>query len=48
MTINVIVGPPCAGKSTHVKANSTKGDVLVDYDDLAKALGAAVILFVNF
>ncbi len=42
MTINVIVGPPCAGKSTHVKVNSTIGNVLVDYDELAMALGPKI------
>ncbi|MCP4366327.1 MAG: ATP-binding protein [Planctomycetes bacterium] len=40
MTINVIIGPPCAGKSTYIRDGSGDGDVLVDYDALAMALGA--------
>lgn len=42
MTINVIIGPPCAGKSTHVKQSALEGDVVVDYDVLAQAFGAQV------
>lgn len=37
---NIIVGPPCSGKSTYVTSNHISGDVLVDYDALAKSLGA--------
>ena len=39
MGINVIIGSPCAGKSTHVKSNAIDGDVIVDYDTIAMALG---------
>lgn len=38
--IHVITGAPCAGKSTYVKENAKSGDVIVDYDAIAKALGA--------
>ena len=38
--IHVIIGAPCAGKSTYVRENAKSGDVIVDYDSLAKALGA--------
>lgn len=38
--IHVIIGAPCAGKSTYVRENAKRGDVIVDYDSLAKALGA--------
>lgn len=38
--IHVIIGAPCAGKSTYVRENAKSGDVIVDYDALAKALGA--------
>jgi hypothetical protein len=38
--ITVILGPPCAGKSTYVETNRTSTDVVVDYDKLAIALGA--------
>ena len=38
--IRVITGPPCAGKSTYVSENAEKGDLIVDYDLIAKAFGA--------
>lgn len=38
--IHVVVGPPCAGKSTFVKENRESGDVVVDFDAIAMALGA--------
>ena len=38
--IAVVVGPPCAGKSTYVRAMARPGDVTVDYDALAVALGS--------
>lgn len=40
--IRVIVGPPCAGKSTHVAENRVAGDVVVDFDKIAQALGSDV------
>ena len=39
MGINVSIGPPCAGKSTHVKSNAIDGDVIVDYEIIAINLG---------
>ena len=38
--IRVVVGPPCAGKSTFVDDNRQSGDVVVDYDKIAVALGS--------
>ena len=38
--IHIITGPPCAGKSTYVKENAKAGDLRVDYDLIAQALGA--------
>ena len=40
MTITVIIGAPCAGKSTYAREHKRDGDVVVDYDELAKALGS--------
>ncbi|GAA4117459.1 hypothetical protein GCM10022215_18140 [Nocardioides fonticola] len=37
--IVVVTGPPCAGKSTHVRRHATPDDVVVDLDELARALG---------
>lgn len=38
--ITFVLGPPCAGKSTWVKETARPGDVVVDYDQLALALGS--------
>ena len=38
--IHVITGPPCAGKSTYVKDNAKSGELRIDYDAIAQALGA--------
>lgn len=38
--IHVVVGAPCSGKSTYVKEHAGPGDLRVDYDLIALALGA--------
>ena len=38
--IHIITGPPCSGKSTYVKEHAKDGDLRVDYDIIAQALGA--------
>lgn len=38
--IHVITGPPCAGKSTYLKEHAKDGDLKVDFDRIAKTLGA--------
>lgn len=40
--IHVIMGPPCAGKSTFVAEHAAEGDIRVDFDRLAQALGSSV------
>ncbi len=42
MKITVIVGPPVAGKSSYAWSNAADGDVVVDYDRIAQALGSKV------
>jgi HK97 family phage prohead protease len=37
--ITVIVGPPCAGKTTYVEEHMKAGDVRLDFDLLLKAVG---------
>lgn len=40
MTIHVVTGPPCAGKSTWAAKSKGTDDPIVDYDALAKCLGS--------
>ena len=38
--VTVVAGPPCAGKTSYVHDRVTTGDLVVDYDHLAAALGS--------
>ena len=38
--IYCVLGPPCGGKSTYVAENAKEGDVVVDYDLIARSLGS--------
>ena len=38
--IHVITGAPCSGKSTYIKEHKGKGDLVVDYDEIAFCLGS--------
>lgn len=38
MTLYVITGPPCVGKSTWVRERARQGDMVVDLDRLALAM----------
>jgi len=40
--LTVITGPPCAGKSTYLRQHAVPGSVVIDFDDLAQALGSPV------
>lgn len=41
MPVRVVIGPPCAGKTTFISEHAAAGDVAVDWDALAGALDAA-------
>lgn len=38
--ITVITGPPCSGKSTYAREHARPGDITVDFDLIAQALGS--------
>lgn len=38
-TVHVVTGPPCSGKTTFVQSNRGEGDVVIDMDAIACALG---------
>lgn len=40
--LHVITGAPCSGKSTYVREHAKEGDLKVDFDLIAQALGSTV------
>ena len=38
--LTVITGAPCAGKSTYAQQHAMPGDIIIDYDLIAQALGS--------
>lgn len=38
--LTVVTGPPCSGKSTYVRTHRQPGDLVIDFDDLARSLGS--------
>ncbi len=40
--ITVITGPPCSGKTTYARQHARPGDIIIDFDDIAQALGSPV------
>lgn len=40
--IRIVCGPPSAGKTTYIQKHKKPGDVVVDFDHLAQALGSGV------
>ena len=39
-TVTIVAGPPCGGKSTYVARRAKPGDVVVDFDMIARRLGS--------
>ena len=39
-SLHVVTGPPCSGKSTYVSEHAKAGEVRIDLDPIAQALGA--------
>lgn len=42
VNLTVITGPPCAGKSTYATQQALPGDIIIDFDAIARALGSPV------
>lgn len=40
--LHVVIGAPCSGKTTFVNSNRAVGDIVIDLDAIAKALGSGV------
>lgn len=38
--ITIVLGPPCAGKSTLVRSSAAPGDIVIDFDVIASAIGS--------
>lgn len=38
--LTVVMGAPCSGKSTYVREHAKPGDIVIDFDKLAQALGS--------
>lgn len=38
--LTVITGAPCAGKSTYARQHAMPGDIIIDFDAIAQALGS--------
>ena len=38
--VHVITGAPCSGKSTYIEEHAKQGDLIIDFDKMAVAMGA--------
>jgi predicted kinase len=41
MSVTLIAGPPCAGKTTYARELAQPGDVVVDFDDICLEVGGS-------
>lgn len=37
-TVTIVTGPPAAGKSTYVREHAASGDIVIDLDEIARAI----------
>lgn len=35
--VTIVCGPPCSGKTTHVRENAEPQDIIIDFDDIVEA-----------
>ncbi len=42
MPYTIVIGPPCAGKTTYVREHMQPGDAVIDFDVIAQELGSPV------
>lgn len=40
--LTIVTGPPCSGKSVYVREHAQPGDIVIDFDTIAAALGSPV------
>lgn len=40
LRVTLVTGPPCSGKTTYVAQHRQPGDIVLDYDAIAQALGS--------
>lgn len=40
--LTVVIGAPCSGKSTYVRDHAAPGDIVIDFDVMAQAMGSPV------
>lgn len=38
MSLNIICGAPCSGKSTYIQTNAQRGDLTIDVEKISKAI----------
>lgn len=43
MRVVALCGPPCAGKTTLARRLAEPGDVVLDFDDIARAMGSPTL-----
>jgi predicted kinase len=42
VTLTIVTGPPCAGKTTYIRQHALPGHIIIDFDTIAQAVGSPV------